>query len=219
MKKKHLAVGLPALAALAFAAPALAAPPANYTVAVGGSTTAANHAFTASSGPITFVVNGSTMTCGSTSATGVIHSGTGIQPIADITSTTWNACYDGLGTPLTVTQIGTWHLKGNDVNVHSGLIDGHIIGTISDINARVRDTAASGACDFNVGGTADIWFNETSSPQALHVNENGADSSLKVTSLASPGSNCLGAVSVGAAAKFNGDYNLSVPDGAVDIRP
>ncbi|GAA3661368.1 hypothetical protein GCM10022237_21580 [Nocardioides ginsengisoli] len=219
MNKSLLAGALPALGALVLAAPAVASPPTNYTVSVGGSSTPGTHAFTATSGPTRFVVNGTTMTCASTSVSGVIHSGTAVQPIADITSSTWNTCRDAFGTPLTVVQVGTWHLNGNDINVHAGLVDGHIVGTISGINAHVYDTSMSGLCDFNVGGVADGWFNETSSPQAVHVNENGADSSLKVTSLASTSSDCLGAVSPGAPTQFYGDYTINVPHGAVDVAP
>ena len=219
MKKPLLAATLPVLGALVLAVPAVAAPPADYTVSVGGSSTPGTHAFTATSGLTQVVVNGVTMTCTSTSVSGVVHSGTAVQPIADVTSSTWNGCTDNFGTPLTVVQIGTWHLNGNDVNVHAGLIDAHVIGNISGINAHVYDTGLSGLCDFTVGGVADGWFNETSSPQALHVTENGTDSSLKVTSLASSTSDCLGAVYPGAPAQFYGDYAINVPHGAVDVAP
>jgi hypothetical protein len=210
---------LPALGVVALTAPALASPPTDYTVSVGGSSAAGTHSFTAASGPTRFVVNGVTMTCSSTSVSGVIRSGTAVQPIADITSSTWSGCRDNFGTPLTVVQVGTWHLNGNDPNVHAGLVDGHVVGNISGINAHVYDTGMSGLCDFNVGGVADGWFDETSTPQAVHVSENGADSSLTVTSLAATSSDCLGAVYPGAPTQFYGDYTISVPHGAVDVAP
>ncbi|MER7557924.1 hypothetical protein ABTZ46_13345 [Nocardioides sp. NPDC126508] len=213
MKKKLLLVGA-AAAALTLAAPAMASAAPPYTVAVGGSTATGNHSFTAAAvGSITFAVPLNTMTCTSAGAGGAIHSGTGKSgvdpdPLATISSTTWSGCTEQFGTPLTVTHGGQWHLATNDTSVTSAATD-QVDGWIDHISAHVTDS--TGLCDFTVTGSADGHFDEAT--QRLVVDETG-DGSLTVTTVVA---DCLGSISVGDPASFNGTYNVSVPDGAVNV--
>ena len=215
MRKKLLLVGA-AAAALTLAAPAMASAAPPYTVAVGGSTATGNHAFTATAvGSINFAVPLNSMTCTSAGASGSIHSGIGKSgvdpdPLATITSTTWGGCTEQFGTPLTVTHGGQWHLVTNDTSVTSAATD-KVDGWIDHISAHVTDSSGSGLCDFWVTGSADGYFDEAK--QQLVVNETG-DGSLSVTTV---NSGCLGSISVGDPASFNGTYNVSVPDGAVNV--
>ncbi|MFJ2757563.1 hypothetical protein ACIO3S_18315 [Nocardioides sp. NPDC087217] len=213
MKKKLLLVGA-AAAALTLAAPAMASAAPPYTVAVGGSTAAGNHAFTATAvGGIAFAVPLNAMFCTSAGASGSIHSGTGksgLAPdhLATISSTTWSGCTEQFGTPLTVTHSGAWKLETNDTSVTAAATD-QVDGWISGISARVTDS--TGLCDFTVTGSADGHFDEAT--QRLVVDETG-DGSLSVTAVVS---DCLGSISVGDPASFNGTYNVSVPNGAVNV--
>jgi len=227
MFKKTMLVGA-AASAVVLAAPAMAHAAAPYAVSVGGSSVTADHAFTASSvGAITFTVPLNTMTCTSAGASGDVHSGTGMSGAytppsppwnnpATISGSTWTGCAEQFGTPLTVDQVGDWQLEVDD-DVTSAQTD-QVHGEISHIDAHVYDTAQSGLCDFHVTGTADGYFDE--STQQLVVDEDGSDNSLTVSSVTTVNgvqADCLGSVMQGDAATFSGTYDVSVPDGAVNI--
>jgi len=209
---------LPAAAALVLAAPALAVAAPPYTVAVGGSTATADHAFTASSGPINFTTLGAfpnAMTCGSAGASGNVHAGTGKsgtapsgQP-ATIANTTWNNCSEQFGTPLTVAHSGSWYLEATDTSVSTGGTD-NVDGRISNIKAHVYD--ASGGCDFWVEGVADGHFDEAN--QDVVVTEDGSDGSLAVTTVSG---SCLGMVAPGDPAAFSGTFSLNAGIGFVNV--
>ncbi|MCL2542288.1 MAG: hypothetical protein FWE71_07510 [Nocardioidaceae bacterium] len=221
MFKKTMLVGA-AASAMVLCAPAMAQAAPPYTVSVGGSSATADHSFTASSvGAITFTVPLDTMTCTSADASGKVHSGTGMSGAytppsppwnnpATISGSTWTGCSEQFGTPLQVTQNGDWQLEVDDPSVTSAQTD-VVQGDITHIDAHVQDMIGGAVCDFEVTGSANASFDEAK--QQLDVNETG-DGSLIVSAVTQ---NCLGFVSVGDVATFKGTYNISVPDGAVNI--
>lgn len=220
MAKKILLLGV-AAAALTLATPAMASAAPPYTVAVGGNAADGDHAFAAAStGSISFTTALNAMNCTSASAEGFVHSGagksgvfTGANPedhLATITDTTWNNCSEQFGTPLTVTPSGDWHLETDDTTVTSAATD-QIDGWIDDVSAHVTDSSGSGLCDFWVTGSADGHFDEAT--QQLVVNETG-DGSLVISSVAG---DCLGTITPGEPATFDGAFDITVPDGAVNV--
>lgn len=219
MAKKILLVGV-AAATLTLATPAMASAAPPYTVAVGGNTTAGDHAFTASSvGAISFSTALNAMNCTSAGATGQAHSGTGKSGVytgnnpedhpATIASTTWSGCTEQFGTPLTVAHGGSWYLTTTDTSVTSAATD-KVNGTITNVSAHVTDSDGTGLCDFWVTGSANGYFDEAT--QQLVVNETG--DSLKVSNISG---DCLGTISNGEGASFNGTYNVSVTNGPINI--
>lgn len=194
-----------------------------YTVAVGGSSSSGTHGYTAADNDgITFEVenqgtsNVVTMTCDSVDVAGTIQSGSGIEDIATIDSSTWNNCQFG-SIALEVSQVGTWVLNGDGpaTSAATDVVDGHV----HNVEAHVESTIP-GLCSFNVRndndpemGRADGQFDEAT--QVLRVNESGFSGDLTVYDV----SGCLGAVSNGDPANFlDGNFTINSPDGPINLQ-
>ncbi|WP_167007278.1 hypothetical protein [Mumia sp. ZJ430] len=220
MRFKKTAAFLGATALVILGGPAVAGP--NHTVAVGGNSSGTVYNVTGTSkGAVTFVVNGVNMGCTGATAAGTIDSGALTAPVAPDTlgedvavlaTTTWTGCIGPGGLAMTVTQSSAWCLYLNPysqastaplTNVFNGVIK-NCNGTA--VMANVKDTATNGAiCNFNVQGRAVGSFNEAAKAngtQDLTVAEPGTN--LTVSGVAG----CLGAITNGNGASFNGVYNV-----------
>lgn len=221
MKLITLGVATAALSSLAFAAPAMAAPP--YDVLVGGSSADADYPFTGTAAPIDFVAHGPfgdiEMFCDEAEATGNVHGGAGQSgaDIATIQSSTWTGCVGPLGLDMTVVSSGNWLLNVTDTSVTGPpAADAQVVGNISQVNAYVYATFDEGGCAFTVTGSADGHFDEVN--QDLAVAEDGTvTTGNKLTiSVAGGGSTCSGLVSNGSQASFGGTFDVAT-SGAIDV--
>lgn len=210
MKIKHAALGgaVVALAGVVAAGPALATG-SSYTVGVGGSSAAGTHNITAaSSGSLSFAVPTLSMGCTSanvpTSPVSTVASGTGIVDIAAINKINFVGC-TGPGGSLAVTTVGSWKLHGTGAAT-SGTSD-VVAGHVDNITANV----ANAVCRFTVTGKANGTFSE--STQRLQVSETGFTGNLRVSNVVG----CLGQVQNGQAANFTGTFDVTSPDGAINV--
>lgn len=220
MKFKKTAAVLAAVAVVAMAGPASAAPP--YNVLVGASTTG-THAFGAyTKTPFTFVVAGPngpvTMTCGMSTASGIARAGassTGLA-IAEIQGTAWSACATAGGVQLNVAHVGKWNL--NATGVATAALTDNVAGYINNINAVVT-SKIPGLCNFTVTGRANSTFNEPAQTpakvfkQRLTVNETAGN--LAISSV----SGCIGLLANGNTSTFTGVYQVVTPNGYINITP
>lgn len=208
MKIKHALVSSAAVALVAVAGPAMATGNA-YTVAVGGSSAAGTHAITATtSGALSFAVPTLTMGCTSgavpASPASTVASGTGITDIAAINKINFTGC-TGPGGALAVTTVGSWKLHGTSAGTSgsSDVISGHV--------ENITATVSNAVCKFTVTGSATGSFDEAT--QALTVNETGFTGNLKVSAV----TGCLGKITSGQNANFNGVFNVTSADGAINV--
>jgi hypothetical protein len=197
-----------AAALVAIAGPALAGVTPPYGVSVGGSSTAADHAYTAHSSSITFTVHSNVgpqvMTCTDVTVAGNVHAGpSGENPIASITSSTWNDCKFN-SNDVSVSQNGTWNVTGTGTAT-SGTTD-NVAGNITGADANV----SFATCGFEVTGSAAGTFDEAN--QQIDVNETGGH-----LSIASAGIGCFGILSAGNTADFVGNFTITSPDGAINV--
>ncbi len=205
MKIKHAVVGSAALALVALAGPAMATGSA-YTVSVGGSSAPATNALTATApSALTFAVPTLSMTCANAavpaSPASSVFSGTSITDIAAINRVNFAGC-TGPGGALTVATVGSWKLHGTSAATSGNdVISGHI----ENITANVSNAV----CRFTVTGSANGTFDEAT--QKLTINETGFTGNLKV----STASGCLGQVTTGQNANFNGVFNVT--SAAIDL--
>ncbi|MFW6775922.1 hypothetical protein ACOACO_16680 [Nocardioides sp. CPCC 205120] len=213
MKIRHLAAGVAAAAVITVSSPAFAAGPP-YTVSVGGSSAAGTHAITASSASaVQFnarnnagtIIN---MNCTSVRGAGAVTSGTGVNPVATITSTTWTGCTIP-GGAATVTQTGTWNVTGTGTNATAG--NESVAGYIGNVTAGVQTTANPNVCRFTVTGQPRGAFNEAT--QQLSINETGYSGNLTLSNVVG----CLGQLQNGNRANFVANLNVASPDGAINL--
>ncbi|ALX03387.1 hypothetical protein [Aeromicrobium erythreum] len=210
MKIKHAAIGTAALAlaGVAAAGPALATGN-SYTVAVGGSSAAGTHNITAAStGSLSFAVPTLSMGCTSaavpSSPASTVSSGTGVVDIAAINKINFSGC-TGPGGSLTVTTSGSWKLHGTSAATSgsSDVVSGHV--------ENITAVVSNAVCRFTVTGSATGSFNEAN--QQLNVNETGFTGNLKVSNV----TGCLGQVQNGQSANFTGNFQVTSPDGAINV--
>jgi hypothetical protein len=168
VKRATFVVAAAATAVAIGAATAQAGPP--WTVTAGttstGSTTFTGTATgTASAPAIIFkdVTDNVTLTCVSSVAKGSVALGPNkVNPLAQITSSTWTTCTGPLNIALTVAQVGAWAINGT-----SGPTGGVVTGWASNVKANV-----SGTCSFTVAGPgtatglADITYTNPSGTTA-----------------------------------------------------
>lgn len=213
MKIRHIAAGVAAAAVITVSSPAFAAGPP-YTVSVGGSSAAGTHAITAASaGNVQFsarnnagtVVN---MNCTSVRGAGAATSGTGVNPVATITSTTWTGCSIP-GGAATVTQSGTWNVTGTGTNATTG--NETIAGNVGNVTAGIQTTANPNVCRFTVTGAPRGSFNEAT--QQLVVSETGYTGNLVLSNVVG----CLGQLQNGNPANFATTLTVTSPDGAINL--
>lgn len=220
MKLMKLGVATAALSSLAFAAPAMAAPP--YDVLVGGSGADADYPFTGTAAPIDFIAHGSVfdveMDCAQSVATGTVHGGPGQSGanVATIANTTWTDCTGPLGLDMTVEHVGQWELNVTDTTVTGPpAADAAVEGNISNVGAYVYATNDEAGCAFTVSGVADGHFDEVN--QDLVVAEDGLGTGDTLTiSVAGGGSTCSGLIADGDTASFGGTFGVAT-SGAIDI--
>lgn len=210
MRIKHAALGgaVVALAGVVAAAPAMATG-SSYTVAVGGSSAAGTHNITAAStGSLSFAVPTLSMGCTSaavpSSPASTVASGTGVVDIASINKINFSGC-TGPGGALTVTTSGSWKLHGTSAasTAPSDVVSGHV--------ENITAVVANPVCRFTVTGSANGSFDE--STQQLNVNETGFTGNLKVSNV----TGCLGQVQNGQSANFSGNFQVTSPDGAINV--
>ncbi len=213
MKLKHLAAGAVSVSLVALAGPAFAAGPP-YTVSVGGSSAAGTHAITANSvGTVKFSAKNSAgtivnMNCTSVAGAGQVTSGTGVNPVATITSTTWSGCTIP-GGAATVSQVGTWNVTGTGGNATAGTET--VAGTIGNVTAGIQTTANPNVCKFTATGAPTGSFDEAG--QQLRISEVGYTGNLTLSNV----SGCLGRLQNGNAADFEANLAVTSPDGAIDL--
>lgn len=222
MKLMKLGVVTAALSSLAFAAPAMAAPP--YDVLVGGSSADTDYSFTGTAAPIDFVAHGAfldvEMDCLQSVATGFVHGGSGQSgaDVATIEDTTWTDCTGPLGLDMTVVHGGSWLLNVTDTAVTGPpAADASVDGNISAASAYIYATNDESGCAFSVTGAADGQFDEVN--QDLVVAEDGtvSDANQLTISVAGGGSTCSGLISDGDPASFAGTFDVVTSGGAIDI--
>lgn len=221
MKLMKLGVATAALSSLAFAAPAMAAPP--YDVLVGGSSADTDYSFTGTASPIDFVAHGAfldvEMDCQQSVATGLVHGGPGQSgaEVATIANSTWTDCTGPLGLDMTVEHVGQWALNVTDTTVTGPpAADTAVEGNISEVGAYVYATNDEAGCAFTVSGVADGHFDEVN--QDLVVAEDGLGTGDTLTiSVAGGGSTCSGLISDGDPASFAGSFGVTTSGGAIDI--
>ncbi|MEX0428451.1 hypothetical protein AB3X52_12540 [Nocardioides sp. DS6] len=199
---KYSAVAAGAAALVAFAAPAMASPP--YAVTANG-VSSGDVTFSAHSDAITFTVHNSggdrVMTCSDVTVGGVIHTGTGVNPVASITSSTWQGCaYSGLPVNVTPNHSPSWDLYGTSAATSGNTDD--IDGQVRNVNANV--SILSGACTFDVTGAANGTFHEAS--QTIDMNETAGNLVLGNRSSAI---GCLNQVNNGDTADFVGTFTVT----------
>lgn len=213
MKLRTLAAAAATTAVVMVSSPAFAAGPP-YTVSVGGSSTAATHSVTAAStGAVMFSIRNNAGTiinsnCTSVSGTGTVTSGTGVNPVASISTTTWFGCAIP-GGAKTITQNGTWNITGTGTNATTG--NETIAGQVDGIDATVHTTANPNVCRYTVTGRASASFNEAT--QQLVINETGYTGNLTISNVVG----CLGRLQNGNAASFATTLNVTSPGGAINL--
>lgn len=173
---------------------AYAGPP--WTVSIGGSSTGAPAAYTAStvgaSPQINFTTPAANLGCASGTAAGTITPGATTGAVGSITSSTFNSCSGPLGLTLNVTQNSAWA-----ININGNQVGGVTPGNVSTISASVSD--GSGLCSFDVTGTVPGSFNQNT--QQLTVNGGG----LSISNV----NGCFGVINEGDPATFAATYQLA----------
>lgn len=213
MKLRTLAAAAAATAVVIVSSPALAAGPP-YTVSVGGSSAAGTHAVTAAStGTVQFNIRNNAGTvinsnCSAVSGAGTVTSGTGVNPVASISTTTWVGCSIP-GGAKTITRNGTWTVTGTGASATTA--NETIAGYVGGINASVHTTANPNICRYTVTGQARASFNEAT--QQLVIGETGYTGNLTISNVVG----CLGLIQNGNAANFATTLNVTSPDGAINL--
>lgn len=224
MNKKFFALGLGVSAAsLALVAGPALATGLSTNVSVGGSSAAGSHPITAAStGTLTFAAEKTaaagggylSMTCASANVTSsptasTVFSGTGLTDIANLAKVNFLTC-TGPGGKLTVTTTPNWKLH-RDGGTPTAAATDSIPGHIDSISA----TATNPLCTFTVTGKAAGNFNEAT--QQLVVNETAAAAGNLTVSVGA--SSCGGQLLNGGKAKFSGTFNVTSPDGVINVLP
>lgn len=186
-----LAAGAALVTTAVLAGPASAAP-ATWTVTPGG-------AFTGAAGEtILTTESGIELFCVSSTAAGTAASGTGLSnPLATIPDgpgVQFNDCQGPFGLTFTVDHVGTWYLNGASY-------DGSNVttGTLDNITANISGPA----CEATVTGSVNATF--TNSTDVLSV---APDLTLTI-SFVDPNNDCLGLITQGETASFDGDYVIT----------
>lgn len=213
MAMRHLAASLTATAVIATFSPASAAGPP-YTVSVGGSSAGGTHPIhVASAGVVRFSARNQAgtvvhMNCHALTGGGTVRSGSEVNPVATLTSTTWTGCSIP-GIQLTVTQSGPWGVLGTGANATSGTE--RIAGTITDVVAGVRATANPDACRFTLSGAPRSSFDEAA--QQLVVHETGHTGALVLSDVVG----CFGQLQNGNRADLSATLDVTSSAGALDL--
>jgi hypothetical protein len=185
-----------------------------HTVAVGGSSAPGSHPFiAASTGTIKFSVKNNAGTvvnlnCSSLTASGTISSGTAIDPVGTITSTTWSGCRIPGGS-FTFTQSGAWHLAVTGSNATTAYET--LVGKVDDVAFSAFTTSSPALCSFTVSGQMDAELDEAT--QRLVIDETGYTGHLVLSNVGP----CLGQMQTGNRADLAATLNVTSPDGVVNV--
>lgn len=198
------------VALVGMSGPAWAAGPYSVTTpgASSGTTsvTAATATGSASSPKVLFWTDYVDMDCNDMSATGTANLGSSVSnPIASISSVTFNTCRGPGGLAMNVTKVGTWALEGT-----AAVSGGKVNGIVKNVKAQVR-SAVAGACDFDVEGDAPGYYDNAT--DTLYLDPAKPGNTLKITYV----SGCSGAVVVNDDAYFQADLAISTPTGAITV--
>lgn len=195
------------------AGPAQAAGPP-YTVSVGGSSAAGTHSFSAATtGTVRFSSKNNAGTilnqnCTSVNMAGSVTTGTALSQVGDVGSSTWIGCSIP-GGAFAATQVGTWRWVGTGSNATSGqeIVQGRIEGLV----VNWRTASNPNVCRYTMSGSARASFNE--STQQLTVSETGYTGDLTLSNVFG----CLGQWQNGNKVNLEMTFNVSSPDGAIDL--
>jgi hypothetical protein len=152
----------------------------------------------ATAGTTTLVGPSATLTCSSSTVNGTaVGTATGSPatlaslPAGSTTGVKFNNCTGPFGFSFTVTQVGTWLLRGVTFDNSSGVTS----GTISSVTARLSGPG----CTATVTGSVNATYTNSSKQLAT------TSSNLTVTSV----SGCFGLLAVNQHPTFNGTYTAS----------
>lgn len=190
-----LAAGAALVASAVLSTPAGAAEADTWTVTPGG-------AFHGEAGEtvLTIEESGVQLFCVSASVDGTAKSGSGLtNPLADIPATPgiqFNDCQGPLGLTFDVQHVNTWYLNGDSYD-GAGVTTGRITNITADITGP--------GCTAQVTGYVDGTY--TNSTDRLRVLPNYT----LLISYVDPNANCLGLISQGEHASFDGEFQVT-PD-------
>ncbi|HEY0890741.1 MAG TPA: hypothetical protein VGE38_14125 [Nocardioides sp.] len=193
---------------------ALIAAPANaFTVTNSGSNSVTGTA----KGVTTLTANGQVLSCQTSSVSGTVNPGSS-NPVANITSASWNTC-DWNGYPASVTVTNpNWQLNyvsGATNNAN----DTNIAGTITNIsNVLVTINGPAGVCTFNVTGSVNAIFKENNGKGGQEITVLSTGSTLTISNR-NNFFTCAGLVNNGNTATFSGSYNLNTLAGQINVLP
>lgn len=195
------------------AGPAQAAGPP-YTVSVGGSSAAGTHPFSATTtGTVRFSSKNNAGTilnqnCTSVSITGSVASGTALSQVGDVGSSSWVGCSIP-GGAFAASQVGTWRWIATGSNATSGqeVVEGRIDGLV----VNWRTASNPNVCRYTMSGSARAFFNE--STQQLTISETGYTGNLTLSNVFG----CLGQWQNGNKVNLEMTFNVSSPDGAINL--
>lgn len=203
-----------ALAALGLAATPAPAVAPTYTVGVGGDTTAGTHPLSATStGVVAYSVRNSAGTivnfnCSTVRATGQVTSGTTVNPVATTGTTTWTGCTMPGGAQRIASAEWEWHADGVATPG-----DDLVSGRLRNVDLEIVSAANPVICSFVATGSLRATFDEAT--QQLQVRQIGYTGELAVSAVS--GTGCLGQIQVGNALNLVLDWDLTSPDGAIDL--
>ncbi|MFC4853370.1 hypothetical protein [Actinophytocola glycyrrhizae] len=137
--------------------------------------------------------SGIELTCDSASAAGTANLGSGVaNPIATLPddSTQFNNCSGPFGLTFNVDHQGTWELHGDSYS--GGVTTGRITNIVADISGPF--------CEATVTGSVNATFDNSGNVLAVLPAQ-----TLTVSSV-DPNNDCLGLITQGEAAGFQGDF-------------
>ena len=217
MKARRVVAGLAATALVLVTGPAMASGN-SYTVAVGGSSSAAQRQISASTdaAPSYWMEkpDGTFLKASCSSAdipslpTNVVNAGTSVVDIAVIGRFTMINCPLAIGTG-TVTSVGSWKLHGTSAatNAATDLIAVHL----DDVAFQFSNSV----CSVTVTGGLDGSFSESTQKLTIDEKADGVGQSATVTNVVG----CLGQVKDNGKFRFQGTFSTTVAGGSVNIRP
>lgn len=183
--------------AAAVAATALGSGVASAAVITPGTwTVSPSGAIAATAGTTTLVGPSATLTCATSTVSGAaVATATGspatLASLPAPNGVRFNNCTGPFGFNFTVTQNGTWFLRGNTYDNVAGVT----AGAITSVNARLSGPF----CTATVTGSVNATY--TNSTKVIQT----GTSNLTVTAV----SGCLGLLAVGQHPTFNGTYTAS----------
>lgn len=205
---RRLLAGTAAALCLAVGVGPAGATGSSYTLSVGGSSVPGAHGITATSAQVHWA--SPTLTWGCSSATvpstppSSVQGGVAVTDLVRLSKVSFVGCVFP-GGAMATTSAGQWvfHGSGDASATSTDVVDGHL----DDISL----TWQNAVCSITVTGSASASFHE--STQRLLVDETGFTGTL----LVSRAIGCLGQVRTGQAIDVRAAFNVTSPDGAINI--